>query len=323
MQKAKILLIGEPMGLFIAREEVKLEEVNSWDFAVAGAELNVAIGLSRLEHEVTYLTRLGNDVFGKKIKKLLEDNRLDASWNEWDDSLSTGFMLKGKTSSGDPEVAYFRKGSAASAISVDTIKRVDFSKFKGGILHVTGILPAISGTALEATIYSMKAAKEAGMTISFDPNLRPKLWKDTQTMCKELNRLAELADIILPGYKEGEILCGTRDPEKIADFYLSLGVKIVIVKVGAKGAYAANKTERFYSPTFYAKQIVDTVGAGDGFAAGVLSAYAEGLSLQETVKRGNAIGTIQVMSKGDNDGLPTRKELEIFMANTPLDLEVK
>lgn len=319
MKKGKILLIGEPMGLFIAEQEGELENVASYNFAVAGAELNVATGLSRLGHDVAYLTRLGNDLFGKKICNFLEKNKIDSSLIEWDASVSTGFMFKSKVSKGDPDTAYFRKGSAASLISVKEIDKIDFSSFGGGILHVTGILPAISKTALEATAYAMKLAKKAGMTISFDPNLRPKLWENTQVMCDELNKLAVLCDIILPGYKEGEILCGTREPEKIAEYYLSLGVKTVIVKIGAKGAYASNGEESFYSPTFYAEKIVDTVGAGDGFAAGIISAYAEGLSLRECVTRANAIGTIQVMSVGDNDGLPTREELEHFIKNTPFE----
>ena len=86
---------------------------------------------------------------------------------------------------------------------------------------------------------------------------------------------------------------------------------------GAKGAFGATKDERFQEPTFRAEKIVDTVGAGDGFAAGGISAMAEGLPLRECVRRGNAIGTLQIMSVGDNTGLPDREQLERFMRTTP------
>ena len=125
------------------------------------------------------------------------------------------------------------------------------------------------------------------------------------------------ADIILPGIKEGEILCGETTAEKIAAYYLERGAQTVVVKTGAKGAYGASKTESFQEPTFRAEKIVDTVGAGDGFAAGTISALAEGLSLRESVRRGNAIGTLQIMSPGDNTGLPTREQLAYFMETTP------
>ena len=84
------------------------------------------------------------------------------------------------------------------------------------------------------------------------------------------------------------------------------------------GAYAAGEGEAFQSPTYQETAVVDTVGAGDGFAAGVLSALREGLSLREAVRRGNAIGTIQIQHEGDNEGLPTREALEEFMTHTPL-----
>jgi 2-dehydro-3-deoxygluconokinase len=307
----KIMLVGEPMGLFIAQDENPLECVNQFSTAVAGAELNVAIGLTRLEHSVGYLTKLGTDPFGKRIVNTMKENGIDTSLISFSESLKTGFMLKSKVSSGDPEIYYYRKNSAASSISKADIDCVDFSQY--GFLHMTGITPALSETTLEASYYLMEKAKENGLVIFFDPNLRPPLWQDKQTMVSTLNELAQNADYILPGCKEGEILMGSSKPEKIAEYYLKFGAKAVIVKTGKAGAFAATKEISFSLPTYPAKEIVDTVGAGDGFAAGVISAIMEGLSLKEAVDRGNAIGTIQVMSVGDNEGLPTRSELQKFM----------
>lgn len=307
----KIMLVGEPMGLFIAQEEGPLENVTHFSAAVAGAELNVAIGLSRLEHPVGYLTKLGPDPFGKRIVRTLQQNHIDTDLISYHASSPTGFMLKGKTSHGDPDIYYVRKNSAASTICPADIERIDFTGY--GYLHMTGIFPALSASTLDAADCLMQKARENGLTISFDPNLRPQLWPDRQTMVRTINRLAARADYFLPGYKEGEILMGSRDPEIIAAHYLNLGLKAVVVKTGAKGAYAASKAGGFQTPAYPEKRIVDTVGAGDGFAAGVISALVEGLSLAEAVKRGNAIGAIQIMNESDNEGLPTRAELLRFM----------
>lgn len=317
MKAKKFLLIGEAMGLLIAQQEGPLDEVSSWDSAVAGAELNVAIGLARLGHQVRYLTSVGEDPFGKQIERILRENQIDGSLVGRDSHHSTGFMLKGKVSHGDPPICYFRRNSAASAMTPQDVERLDLTGLSGGIFHMTGIFPALSATALQSILRLAEAARSNGMTISFDPNLRPGLWESEQKMVETLNLIGEKADILLPGYQEGEILCKTRDPEKIAAYYLDRGVKTVVVKLGAKGAYGATRTGGFYSPGFRASQVVDTVGAGDGFAAGVLSALAEGLSLENAVSRGNAIGTIQVMSVGDNTGLPNREGLEQFMKSTP------
>lgn len=316
MKATEFVLAGEAMALFIARSEKPLEEVTQWESAIAGAELNVAIGLSRLGHRASYLTALGDDVFGRMIRAFLKKNNISDALAFTNPDRQTGFMLKGKVSRGDPPIQYFRKGSAASALGVEeTASCLDGRE--GGFLHMTGIFPALSESALAASEALMRAAREKGMTVTFDPNLRPQLWKDQRTMAETLNRLAGYADVFLPGVKEGKILCGEETPDGIAGYYLARGVKTVVVKTGAKGAYAATKDERVEEPTFRAEKIVDTVGAGDGFAAGVISAMAEGLPLRECVRRGNAIGTLQIMSVGDNTGLPDREQLERFMRTTP------
>ena len=136
-------------------------------------------------------------------------------------------------------------------------------------------------------------------------------------MIDYMNKMAGRSDIFFPGINEARILAGTEVPEEIADFYLNRGSSVVVVKLGGRGAYYATALgERGYVDGYPAK-VVDTVGAGDGFAAGVLTGRLEGLSWEDSVRRGNAVGAIQVMSLGDNDGLPTRQELLDFMAGLP------
>ncbi len=310
MEKGAIL-VGEPMGLFIAQEEGELSDVSGYSMAVAGAEFNVAVGLARLNLPVTYLTRLGEDPFGQKIVRTLQRNGIGSEFVSFSKERSTGFMLKSKVSTGDPKIFYFRKGSAASTLSKEDVDRMDFSGY--GFVHLTGIFPALSESTKEASFYLIKKAREHGLTVSFDPNLRPQLWPDTETMVQTLNEFAALSDYVLPGEAEGELLCGDRDPRKIGQFYLERGAKAVVTKMGSRGAYLMTEQDQELVPGFSIEKVVDTVGAGDGFAAGILSALMEGKNLYEAVRRANAVGAIQVTSIGDNDGLPSRAQLAGFM----------
>ena len=307
-ERGKIVLVGELMGLFIAEETGELEDVEHFSAAVAGAEYNVAVGLSRLGHTALYCTRLGNDPMGKRILKSMASNGVSADLVTVTDDAVTGFMLKGKTDVGDPKIAYFRRGSAASQLSTHDIDKLDL--YGCDFLHVTGIFPAVSKSALEAVKRLMARAKALDMFVSFDPNLRPQLWRDEKEMVRTLNSLAQDADLVLPGLGEGKILTKRDTPEGIAEYYHERGVDSVIVKLGADGAYWSTGGEHGTVPAFPVKKIVDTVGAGDGFAAGVISAVAEGLSLSEAAARGTVIGSIQITHQGDNEGLPTKEELE-------------
>ncbi len=306
-----LLLAGEPMGLLIAQSEGSLDSVSGYSLAVAGAEFNVATGAARLGHYVSYLTKLGDDPFGKLITRSLRNNKIDDSNVLFTNERTTGFMLKSKVSKGDPEIFYFRKGSAASTLDAADAEQIDFSKFD--FLHLTGIFPALTESTRAAMMTLIKRAKEAGLFISFDPNLRPQLWPSQEVMVKTLNDLASYADLVLPGCGEGKILCGTEDPSKINEFYHNLGARMVVTKLGPDGALVRDGDNEFKVPGFVIDKVVDTVGAGDGFACGVITALMEGLSLDKAVERGAAIGAIQCTFAGDNEGLPNHELLKAFM----------
>lgn len=306
-----LLLAGEPMGLFIAQQEGTLDSVSSFALAVAGAEFNVATGAARLGHYVSYLTKVGNDPFGKLIARTLRNNKIDDSNLLYTTERSTGFMLKGKTSKGDPDIFYFRKNSAASTLSSEDVEHIDFSKFSH--IHLTGIFPALTDSTRAAMLTLIQKAREAKLFISFDPNLRPQLWPSQEVMVETLNKLAAYADLVLPGCGEGKILCGTEDPAKINEFYHNLGAKMVVTKLGPKGAYVTEQGKSSVVPGFVLDKVVDTVGAGDGFACGVLTGLMEGMSLEQAAERGCAIGAIQCTFAGDNEGLPTPEQLQAFV----------
>lgn len=312
--KKSVLLVGEPMGLFIANETGRLEDVDEFTLTTCGAEFNVAVGLKRLDHDVTYMTRLGEDPFGKKIINMMRKTGISTEEIILSRTNPTGFMFKEKAEAGaDPGIFYFRKGSAASTLSAADVEKLDFTKFD--IVHLTGITPALTQSCREASEAINRRAREAGCLFSFDPNLRPQLWPSKEIMSDYMNRMAAKSDLFLPGINEVKTILGESDPETAAGRYLSMGTGTVVLKLGAKGAYYAQRGGTSgYVDSFPVKKIVDTVGAGDGFAAGVLSGLREGLSLEEAVRRGCAVGAVQVMSKGDNDGLPYRDELDAFMA---------
>lgn len=312
--KSGVLLVGEPMALFMAREEGELSDVNTFAMAVAGAELNTAIALSRLGHRVCYFTRLGKDPFGKVIIRLMNLNHISTEFTQFSDDRNTGIMFKSLKPGGDPSIYYMRKGSAVSTLSPSDVSKIDFDNYS--TMHMTGIIPALSESSRAATWELYKRAHETGLFFSFDPNLRPQLWESREAMIAFMNKMAPNADLFLPGIGEARILMGQDDvtPEEVCDHYLEAGAKIVVVKCGTKGAYYDDGTQRGWGETYIVPKVVDTVGAGDGFAAGMLSAYLENLSLHEAVSRGNAIGSLQVQVRGDNEGMPTREKLDEYQS---------
>ena len=308
---SEVILFGEPMAMFTAEVEGLLEEVEVFNRSLAGAEVNVCTGLVRLGHKVSYITKVGEDPLGKYINNFLNKEGIGTEFITFDSIYKTGTMLKSKVSKGDPVTAYYRKGSAFSHMTAEDIDKVDLKGIK--LVHVTGIPAALSKSCREATYRLMDRAKEEGIFITFDPNLRPALWENEEVMVKVINDLATRCNLILPGTEEGLILTGSNDPEKIADFYQGLGIKEVIVKEGSNGAYVRSGSHSFRQAGFKVEKVIDTVGAGDGFAVGIISGKLEGLDIKDYVTRGNAIGAIQVTFISDNEGLPTREELADFI----------
>ena len=307
----EVILFGEPMAMFTAEVEGNLDEVDKFSKSLAGAEVNVCTGLTRLGHKVSYVTKLGNEPMGQYVKKFLDREGIGTEFIEFDKIYKTALMLKSKVVKGDPATAYYRKGSAFSHMSVEDINKIDLKGVR--LVHVTGIAPALSISCREATYRLIERAKENNIYVTFDPNLRPALWESQEIMVKVINDLASKSDMVLPGTNEGLILTGSEDPEKIADFYQNLGVKDVIVKLGGDGAYVREGAKSFVQSGFKVETVIDTVGAGDGFAVGVISGKLEGLTIKDSVIRGNAIGAIQVTFVSDNEGLPTRKELDSYL----------
>lgn len=308
LQPLDALTVGEPMALFMALQPGDLAAVPDFRRVAAGAELNVATGLARLGLHTGYITRLGNDSFGDFLRGVLVHEGIDSRYVVADAAHPTGFMLKTRADDGsDPQIEYFRKGSAASHLGVAD---APVGAFPARHLHLTGITPALSTSTHELAFHLARQARAAGASISFDPNLRPRLWPSPEAMAECINALAAVSDTVLPGLAEGRQLTSRQTAEDIAAFYLERGAKQVVVKLGPEGAfYAQQGGARGIAPGLPVERVVDTVGAGDGFAVGVISGLLEGLGLAQAAARGNAIGARVVQFPGDADGLPTRAQL--------------
>ncbi len=208
---------------------------------------------------------------------------------------------------------YYRKNTAASNLQW---KDIDEEYIKASkILHITGITPAISESCRESVFKAIKVAKENNVLVSFDPNIRLKLWNE-EIARDVILEIASNADIMLPGVDEGELLFGTKDSEKIAEEFIGLGCKIVAVKLGKKGCYVTDSNEKVYVDGYPVERVEDTVGAGDGFAAGFLSGYLRNLSLRDCAKQGNGVGAMAVLVKGDMEGYPDMDQLNDFIGVT-------
>ncbi len=310
MSSLDVITFGEAMMMLVADRPGPLELAETFSKRTAGAETNVAIGLARLGLQVGWASRLGADSMARYLLGAMQAEGIDCSHVVCDPTQRTGFLIKGRVSDGsDPPIEYHRKGSAASLIGPDDIDAAWLTSARH--LHATGVFPALNANTYAAAERTLALMRDAGRTISFDPNLRPTLWSSRESMVAGINALAAKADWVLPGIEEGKILMGSDEPAAIAHFYRSLGAKLVIVKLGADGAYYDSDTAGCgHVAGFPVANVVDTVGAGDGFAAGVISALLAGRSVAEAVKRGCWIGARAVQVLGDTEGLPAKSELE-------------
>lgn len=316
MSEIDILSFGETMAMFVAEQSGDLAQVSHFEKRIAGADSNVAIGLSRLGFNVAWLSRVGNDSLGRFVTHSLEREGVSCRYVATDEQHPTGFQFKSLEFEGaDPTVEYFRKGSAASHLSVADF---DPQLLTARHLHATGIPAALSDSTRELSRELMTRMHQAGRSVSFDPNLRPSLWSSESTMISEVNALARLAHWVLPGLSEGMLLTGRETPADIAAFYLDLGVEAVVIKLGANGAYYRTALDQGFVAAVPVRKVIDTVGAGDGFAVGVISALLENFSFAQAVARGNWVGSQAVQSRGDMEGLPSRAALQAALTQQSL-----
>ena len=301
-----VVSLGEMMVMLVATEPGPMRGIELFRKHVAGSEANVAIGLARLGHQTGWISRLGEDEFGSYIRNFLRGEGVDTSHVIFDPVHPTGIAFKERRELGPRRVLYYRRGSAASHLTPDDLDPAYFEGIR--FFQVSGINPALSSSCHDTVLAAIELAHRAGALVSFDPNVRLRLW-DAETCRRTLRSILPHCDIVLPGSDEAELLTGESDPETAAKALRALGPRLAVIKLGAQGSLAIDDDGLFQAPALKLDRIVDPVGAGDGFAAGFLSGQLRGWTVAQSLRLGNVVGASAMSVSGDVEGLPTWEEV--------------
>jgi 2-dehydro-3-deoxygluconokinase len=305
-----VLTFGESMVTFSTINDASIVRTSQASVSIAGAESNVATALARLNHKVKWVSRVGEDVFGQKILHTLQAEGVDTAGVARDAEKQTGLMFKQKRSLLNTEVLYYRENSAASALSAEDMDPAWIKQCK--IIHITGITPSLSDSCRELVAEVIRLGKKHNKLISFDPNVRLKLW-DLEEAKETLLPIIKQSDIFFPGKDELKMLLGLETLEEIEKFAINWKIPAMVVKDGAKGAWLIENGHTEFIKSFKIDHVIDEVGAGDAFAAGFLHGYLNGKTRIESVEYGHALAAFAISTEGDTDGLPTQKELQSFL----------
>lgn len=309
---SEVVTFGETMALFTTQNQFgKIKDSTFLQKQIGGAESNVAVALARLGHDVSWVSRVGKDPLGDEIIYRLKAEGVNTSHVIRDSLHPTGLMFKERPPVGDPNVYYYRRNSAASHLQKEDINEEIIRSAK--LIHLTGILPALSKSCQEVVFEIIRLAKKFGTKISFDPNLRLKLWTIEEARSVLLEIIKQV-DYFFPGVDEARLLLDQSNysVEEIIDYFLNIGVEQVIVKLGPDGCVTANRQTSIHVKGIKVVE-VDSVGAGDGFCAGYLSGILSGLDSEHCAKRANIIGALAVTDPSDYGGYPNKEELDSFL----------
>jgi 2-dehydro-3-deoxygluconokinase len=311
----ELVTLGETMAAFTPASSGPLRYVSDYHMRIAGAESNLAIGIQKLGHSAGWISKLGDDEFGHFILNSIRAEGVDTSQVIFDSRHRSGIMFKETNFNSETKVSYYRDNSAASCISASELDSSYVADAQ--ILHLTGITPVLSSSCLEAVIKSIDIAKQNNRLVSFDPNIRLKLWNGTD-YSDIITEILFRSDIISCGVGEADLLFQTRDVNEIFKMIFGKGeAKFVAIKDGANGAWVGTKDVVYNIPPTKWNR-VDAVGAGDAFNAGFITGILEGLPIETCGKMGNIMGGLAIQTFGDIEALPTREELNNYLNNTQI-----
>ncbi|MBD0422950.1 sugar kinase [Streptomyces sp. TRM S81-3] len=301
-----VVALGESMVTFLPSRPGRLADVPSFDRAIGGAESNVACVLAAAGHSARWVSRVGADGFGDHLTEAIGSYGVDVSAVRRDPARPTGvyFRTAGDRATDAHEVAYYRAGSAASAMSVRTI---DLDAVRAGrILHLSGITAALSADCREL-MRELTARRPGRPLVSFDVNHRPGLWNGDDGPAV-LRELARGADLVFVGEDEAWDLGG---PEAVRAALPEPDV--LVVKQGGTGATAFHGPHATFVPALTV-DVVAAVGAGDAFAAGFLSATLRGLPVRDRLRHGHLTAAAALTVPGDLAAPPARHHADRLAA---------
>jgi 2-dehydro-3-deoxygluconokinase len=306
-----VVALGESMVTFLPSRPGRLADVPSFDRAIGGAESNVACVLAAAGHTARWVGRVGADGFGDHLVERIAAYGVDVTSVPRDPARPTGvyFRTAGDRGTGAHEVAYYRAGSAASAMSA---ANVDLAAVRAGrVLHLSGITAALSDDC-RALLDELTEPRPGRPLLSFDVNHRPGLWRTAEGPLVLLD-LARRADVVFVGEDEAAEAWGvTGGPEAVREALPEPGV--LVVKQGARGATAfEGRRPPAFEPAPHVA-VVAATGAGDAFAAGFLSGTLRGLPLKSRLRHGHLFAAAALTASGDLTAPPARDHADRLTA---------
>ncbi|MFC0862145.1 sugar kinase [Sphaerimonospora cavernae] len=302
--------VGESMAVLVpaalrsTKNTGPMEDVATFHRGMGGAESNVARGLVSLGVPAAWVSRVGDDAFGRYVLASVAAAGVDTSAVAVDPVRPTGLYVK-ETTGGVTIPRYYRSGSAASALGPGLLDDPAAARLleAADLVHLSGITAALSDDCLALLDALLARPRRGRSVVSFDLNWRPSLWHGRDP--GHLRRLLDAADVVLVGSDEAAEVLGTGDPAELRE--LLPGPDTIVVKDGARAAIALCRTthegpegadgpEGMVSEPALAVEVVEPMGAGDAFAAGFLAGTLRGLGLRERLRLGHlmAAGTLVV-----------------------------
>jgi 2-dehydro-3-deoxygluconokinase len=306
-----LVTLGELLGQVGADREGPPRPGAQAALSVCGAEATVAIGVRRLGVPAAYIGRTGDDTFGRMGLEVLRGEGVDVHHLALDPSAPTGVLLRTRRTADRSVVEYVRAGSAGSRLGPEDVDPELIAA--AGVLHVTGITPALSDTAAAAVDRACDLAGRSGVPISFDVNHRARLWTGRSARAALLP-LARRADIVFGGPHELALLLDAppdTTPQLLLSELAAQGPREVVVSLGADGAAGLCEGE-LATAAAHRVTSVDVVGAGDAFVAGYLAARLQGLDQVARLRMGCTLGAFAVGTRGDWEGLPRTADLALI-----------
>ena len=303
-----VVTFGEAMIRLSPPHYQRLEQAKILDLNAGGAELNVAVGVTRLGMKSAWVSKLPKNALGYLIRDRAQEFGVDCSHIVWSDQGRAGiYFLELGASPRASSVLYDRSGSAISMIKPG---EVDWKKVFGGSkhFHVSGITPALSGSSAETTVEALKEAKKAGCTVSYDLNYRKKLWTPADAKRIQEPMMASI-DILITTEEDTNVVFGIKEKdyeaaaEKLAETF---NLKVVAITLREDLSVLRNNWTaiayydgKIFRDRKYEVEIVDRVGAGDSFTAGFLYGWIREKDVQKGVQYGNAFAALKHSVPGD------------------------
>lgn len=301
--------IGEPLVGIYGMSGKNLTVEAEYRRVLGGDTSNFAVALTKLDHTTGYVTKLGADPFGEAYLALWQEAGVDTSQIKIDPIHPTGLYFTA-ASDKSHDFIYYRRGSAASYLTSHDIDENYIRQAQ--VLHISGISQAISDSCWEAVLQGLMYGKKHNLEISYDFNFRPALWDKDRAREVAFHTIKEFATIVCITKEEIDLLGHGGDYEKVVEDFLQWGVRLVAIKLGDKGCHLFSKTQSVLAPA-YPIEVADTVGAGDAFAAAIVSGILENMPLEKLASFANLIAALTCRGTGPVQMQPQREEVEVLL----------